>query len=496
MNDKTDLDDYLRSPDHYRHAVGAPQAPEIGYYNKRLSAELGRATNRAAARVQADRAWTVMLFKQGIINKPTALQLLRAIDEVAGDPAYNAEWSLKKELPEDVASFVNLGRTTQEPMERMIMREKLLDVLGLLLKAREATLDPAEEHAETVMAGHTHMSHAQATTYAAYLLSVHDVLARATDQLETAWAHTNLSSAGCGALSGTGRPTDRRLVAELLGFDGLVEVAYACEVGMDHTLSILFGVANVMVLLTQVAMDLEFWSAEEVGMMRIAPGWLEPSSLMPQKAHPGGQLEWLRVAADHAIGAMTTAVLSLKSTPHTENLPIGQGWTCAVRGMCWAEKALGFFVHLLPAVTPDKARMLEYAREGYSCTTDLAVKLIRDRSLGPRRAHRICATFVRLARERGIKACDATGELLDDAARFLGERPPDLATEEVREALDPVQFVRRHDNVGDPHPDESRRMVAARRQRFAEAQNRHAARVKKLEDAGRKLDAAVAEILG
>jgi argininosuccinate lyase len=61
------------------------------------------------------------------------------------------------------------------------------------------------------------------------MIAMFDALERGLNQVELAYSHTNKSSIGCGSLSGTGWPTDRMMVADLLGFDGIVEPSYDCE---------------------------------------------------------------------------------------------------------------------------------------------------------------------------------------------------------------------------------------------------------------------------
>ncbi|OGV89381.1 MAG: hypothetical protein A3K19_33825 [Lentisphaerae bacterium RIFOXYB12_FULL_65_16] len=164
--------------------------------------------------------------------------------------------------------------------------------------------------------------------------------------------------------------------------------------------------------------------------------------------------------------------------------------------MCHIERALGFFEGLLRNTQPNRPRMLQLAREGFAATPDLAVKLIRDKGYGGRCAHRICATFVRLARERDLKACDTTGELLDDAARLTRDLAPGLATADVRDALDPVAFLARHTNIGDPAPAESQRLIAARRAALATRVGRQADRQAKLTTADTRLRTEIDAILG
>ncbi|NOZ24317.1 MAG: hypothetical protein GXP25_24840 [Planctomycetes bacterium] len=489
-----DKEAYWASHDHRRHGPGAPDAEEVVYYRSRLPKQLIEVMKPGPARAQSDLAWTVMLFKQGLVTKDAAVKLLTILKEEGA----GGEAMLKKKLDgdEDTASAVNLGRTLQEPMSRLMLRSKMLEIFDLVMNTLNVLLDQAEENVDTIMAGQTHLSHAQPTTYAAYLLSVHDGLTRCLDQLELAYRHTNQNSGGCGACSGTGWPVDRDLVTELLGMDQLVEVAYDCEPGQDHALTILFAITNIAILLSRTAMDFNIWGMEEIMMVEIDPSWRGCSSLMPQKSIPGSQYERVRLEASDVIGDMITGVVSNKGEPHSDMLPIYEGYRAALRGMCHIEKALGFFSGILPMTRPDKEVMLRYAREGYSATPDLSIKLIKEKGLGARRAHRICATFVRMARERGILACNATGELLDEAARVANEEPVGLSTEEVREMLDPVKFIERHNNVGDPHPDESRRIIAARRKSLDEARQRHQQRLDQIKNAEAKLEAEVQAIIG
>ena len=197
-----------------------------------------------------------------------------------------------------------------------------------------------------------------------------------------------------------------------------------------------------------------------------------------------------------SIGEMVRGLVSIKGEPHGDMLPIYEGYRGALSALCHAEKALGFFNGLMGAIVPDRDRMLQLARKGFSATPDLSIKLIRDKGYGARPAHRICATLVRIARERGILACDATGELLDEAARVSDDPLPGLTTEEVREQLDPVKFIERHNNLGDPAPAETRRLIASRRDVLAKADQRQCGRVARLAKAADMLDNEVNAIIG
>jgi hypothetical protein len=146
-------ENYKRTDTDIRQAAGAPFHPAKTYRP--------RGINRGAAWGQTDRAWLVMLYKQNLIDRKTAAEALKEIQKHGGNEYRLAE----KGVDTDIASTVNIGRTRQEPMARLVIRDRLLECIDKLLRAMDVTLDVAEQHAETIFAGRSHMSHGQPTTY-------------------------------------------------------------------------------------------------------------------------------------------------------------------------------------------------------------------------------------------------------------------------------------------------------------------------------------------
>lgn len=499
------IEEYWRSKEHRRHAPGMPEAPLSVRVKTGVDLKASKVNNNrfycvspeGDSRIQVDMAWVVMLYKQKLLDRETSSKLLKALKAAGEAENFNGEPWLKRYLngDEDTASAVNLGRTLQEPMSRLLLRQKIIDLLENVFDTLRTILDKATENIDTVMAGHTHMSQAQPMTYVSYLLSVHDGIQRGIDQLELAYKHTNMNTAGCGALSGTGWPVDRHMITDLLGFDALVEPDYDCEAGQDHALTILFAIANIMVLISRSTIDYGIWTLEEVGIMSLPGEWLSMSSLMPQKAIPGAKFEEIRLLANDAIAEMMRGVTAIQGEPHQDIIPIYEAWRSAVRAILYAEGALELYAAHVNAIICNRKKMLAYAREGFSATADLSIKLIRDCKMGARRAHRICATMVRIARERGIKAYEVTGELLNEAARIADEPLPNLKTEEIRRILDPVEFIKRHNNVGDPAPKESERMIQIRYAMLNEAKKRQDVRKEKLKQARVRLENETSNVI-
>lgn len=490
-------EEYIRRRDHRGHAAGVPPSPLVSHWEQFPEKVWARLSNRLWYCSQMDKAWTVMLYRQKLIKLETAQKLLIVLAEASNESGQGGEDWIKEKLGGDeyTASAVNLGRTMQEPMARMQMRETLLDVINLLHQCREVTIDRAEKFADAMMSGQSHMSHAQPTTYGQYLLTVHDGFARAEEQLALAYKFTNMNSGGCGACSGTGWAVDRRLITELLGFDELIELVYDCEASQDEIPQILFAMSNLALTLTRATMDHEIWSLEEIGMMEVGPGWKGLSSFMPQKAHSGAVPEQIRCCCNEVFGYMMTGFCSFKNELLQDNLPTYFAPSIVFRASGQLQRALGIWLSSLPEMIVHRDRMKAIVKEQYSGAPDLAIVLIRDYHYGSRQAHRVCANAVRLARERGIKPYQMTGTLIDEAAALTDELSPGLTTEQVQECMGLEHFFAKHCNVGDPCPTETLRLVEDRRRQLEKSRQQQAWRKQRLEEGEKKLAKAIQEIL-
>jgi len=492
---------FLGSKSHRQHAAGGFSGPKshMGEVARHAARERGRVQDRNRYGRFMDQAWTVMLCKKGLIPRESAQKVLEALEKTQ----FGGEGQLKKLLKdEDLASIPVIGRTLQEPMARMQLRDKQLDVIDSVHDFLQVLLDSAERHAETVMPGMTHMAHSQPTTYGAYLVALHDGVYRGLEHLELAYKHTNENSGGCGATSGTGWPIDRYMITELLGFNKLVEPTYDGEAGQDYGMNTLFALSNIMITVSRTAMDHGIWGMDGYLTHKLPAAHLGVSSLMPQKAHSGSAYERVRISTNNVIGATTIGMLGLHGEPFGDVLTSYQATyrapnAGAIGALCETEMTMVIFGDMLATIKVDKKKLLKLTREGWGCTPDLQEKLIQEEGYGRRQAWRICAVMVRIARDhRKITPPQLTGEMLDEAAVVAGEPQPGLSTEEIREIFDPVKFLERHDNVGDPNPKETLRLVEVRRKQLAESRKRQQQRRARVGAGFAKLREEIKAIIG
>jgi argininosuccinate lyase len=431
--------------------------------------------------VEANKAWTVMLVETGIVAPERGAPLLDAILalEEAGpqalgefNPRYEYFYShmerwLIERAGEDVAGEINIGRTRPEPLTRMVLRERLLDLADEVTGLAKALLDIAEREVDTVMPQWTHFQHAQLSTLGHYFLAIANALERDIDRLLAAYDTTDACTLGCGALAGTSYPVDRDLVARLLGFTKVRENTIDAVSGGDHLLEATAAVANLMVTLSRLCQDLYIWHTEEFGFVTVADEYAGSSSMMPQKknAYP---FEYVRARAAHAIGDATAAFGTLHNTNYQDIKDVEEEMVPpAFRTLAEASRSLRLLGGTIGSMEIHRERMLDQAGRGFAAATELAAMIHRETDLSARTAHRVVGNLVLRASKQGRGGRDIDLALVNEAANaIIGTDLDGVDEAMVRRALDPKGFVEVHAVPGGPAPERVTEGIAAARARL------------------------------
>jgi argininosuccinate lyase len=453
-------------------------------------------------------AWITMLAEQNIVPKDSAAvicgsilelqkkdpEILRPFFPEYGDVYVHVEKYLEERVGKEHIGHLALARTRPEPIARMTLREKLLNILDAALSMRSKLLDTAEEHAETVMTGYTHAQPAQATTYGHYLLGAYDPIEEDCRFFEDAFRNVNRCTLGCGALAGTGFAIDRYRVAELLGFHGIVENTYACVSSNDFMIVCANAVTDLAVTLSRVMADFVEWASFDVGMMVTAPQFSSYSSLMPQKLNTT-VLEGGRLKCSYCL-ALAQNVANLIVKGHYGDVKeVDMVWMPTFKTMDYTTDTIRLLGEVIRTMQVDKARMLELARGNLCTISELSDELYRQRGLAYRTAHGIAAHVVNHVVKQKLLATDITSRMVDEAAMKVIGKPLKIPEQAIKESLDPVTFVNRRTLVGGPAPKEVRRMIQVRRERLKQAIDDQEARRRDLKKADSLLEKAVARIM-
>ncbi len=152
------------------------------------------------------------------------------------------------------------------------------------------------------------------STIAHYLLAIIEQLERDAKRLESAYRSTNVNPLGACAITGTGFPIDRHRTSALLGFDGPTGNTYGSIAAVDYLLEGVSATATAIVGLGRVVQDLLLWGTMEFGYLLLAEGFVQSSSIMPQKRNPVA-LEHARGIGSQAVGQAQAIITAVHNTP-------------------------------------------------------------------------------------------------------------------------------------------------------------------------------------
>ena len=451
---------------------------------------------------QIHRAHVVMLATQEILTADEAATILKGLEKA--DELAAADASLRTYLPYEaalkreignVAGKMHIGRSRNDLAnagKRMFLRDQLLRTISAVIDLREAVVNKAADHLETVMVVYTQRKEAQPITLGHYLMAISENLSKNLDRYRQLYPRINQCPLGAAATAGTGWPLDRDLTASLLGFDGLVVNSIEGVAGWDHVAEFASDNAIFLAGISRLASEIQLWSTDEYQVAELDASFAGTSSIMPQKKNPDS-LERSRKAAFAAMGPLVGILTSLNGIEYQYSAARVELEPRSIDALIAATHAMTGVVRTLH---PNKEQMLRYAAENYATMTDLTDMLVRRIGIDYREAHEIVARVVITAIERGIKANRIDLALVQEAAVAQIGHEIDVSEDEIKDALDPVQNVRRRKGKGMPAPQAVQAAIDDARQSLKRNRIWFNDTLKALAAAQQRLETSVETIVG
>ena len=442
-------------------------------------------------------AHLVMLEAQSIVSPECAHAIRVALDSVSQDAVRRAPFTGECEdlffyverlitdaCGEDTAGWLHTARSRNDidmTMYRMRLREYLLGLLEASLELRQVLLDLADRHRETIFAAHTHTQRAQPTTVAHYLLAVVEQLERDAPRLCAAYQRTNRNPLGACAITGTGFPIDRQLTSELLGFAGPTGNTYGSIATVDYLLESVSAASVLLGGLGRFVQDQLLWGTAEFNYMRLGDGFVQSSSIMPQKRNPVA-LEHARAIGSKAFGQAQAIATAVHNTPFGDIVDTEDDLQPLVFSMFRDATRVARLVAAAMRTAEFDARSLEArAGQGWTTLTELADTLVRDHGLPFRAAHAIAARLVAANESESL-----AGLLARVSEELLGA--PILYTDEQLAAiLSARHFVSVRGTWGGPAPEETARASSVSREQLKTDRSWSSDAACALRDAGQRL---------
>jgi len=424
-------------------------------------------------------AHLVMLADRGIVSAGDAHALREALDGVSQDEIRNVKYDGTYEdlffyverlviqaAGDEVAGRLHTARSRNDidmTMYRMRQREFILGLLAASFELRGSLLDLVDRHRDTIFAVHTHTQRAQPTTVAHYLLAVVEQLERDASRLQAAYDRTNRNPLGSCAITGTGFPIDRQLTSDLLGFCGPTVNTYGSIATVDYLLESASAATVLLAGHGRFVQDLLLWSTAEFNYVRFGEGFVQGSSIMPQKRNPVA-IEHARAIGSKALGQSMAIVTTVHNTPFGDIVDTEDDLQPLVFAMFRdATRAVRLVAAALTTAEFDAARLEARAGDGWTTLTELADTLVREHRLPFKTAHTIAA---RLVGGRQREPTRPLAEILQDASAELLGTPLKYSEAELANILSPRHFVEIRQTLGGPAPEETARAARVSRQQF------------------------------
>ena len=355
-------------------------------------------------------AHAAMLASKNIITQEDADTLIAGLEQILAD-LDNGALAIDMEC-EDIHMFVEqvltqrLGdvgkklhtarsRNDQVALDiRMYLRQEIDTISDLTKTLVAAITDKAEEYAETIMPGYTHLQRAQPITFGHHLMAYAMMLLRDLDRLADCRRRMNLSPIGCCALAGTTYDTDRRYEAEKLGFDGICLNSLDGVSDRDFCVELMSAISILMVHLSRFSEEIILWSSWEFKFVELSDAYTTGSSIMPQKKNPD-MAELVRGKTGRVFGDLMGLLTVLKGLPLAYNKDMQEDKEGVFDAVDTVKMCLQVFTGMIATMKANESNMLSAAQKGFINATDLADYLVK-KGLPFRSAYKISGQLVAL----------------------------------------------------------------------------------------------------
>jgi len=423
--------------------------------------------------IAASKAHAVMLREQGIISEADGAAILRGLDDIAAE--YERDGVPERLELEDIhmtvehrlgeligptAGRLHTARSRNDQVAtdfRLWVRNACDEAVNAIRALQRVLVERADEHAETVMPGFTHLQVAQPVTLGHHLMAYYEMLRRDVSRFTDARVRMNESPLGSAALAGSGFPIDRERTADALGFDGATANSLDSVSDRDFAVDYLTADAQCSLHLSRLAEELIIWASAPFGFVKLSDQFSTGSSIMPQKRNPDAA-ELVRGHSGRIVGALTSLMVTMKGLPLAYSKDMQDDKEPVFEARDLLILSLEALAGMLESVEFVPERMRAAAARGFSTATDLADWLVREADIPFREAHHITGRAVKAAEDRGCDLADLSVDVLQHIDGRIDER--------VYDVLSVDASVRSRTSYGGTAPERVREQIAAAKEQL------------------------------
>ena len=410
-------------------------------------------------------AHATMLCAQGIISSEDLADILEGLQAIREDIE-----SGKLEIDpnaEDIHTFVEgeltarvgaagkrlhtaRSRNDQVALDiRLYLRKACDDLYAQLTELISVLCKKAEQYADAVMPGYTHLQRAQPITFGHHLLAYAEMLLRDKERLQDAKKRMNVCPLGACALAGTTYNTDREMTARDLGFSGAMQNSLDAVSDRDFCMELASMLSILMVHLSRFSEEIVLWCSWEFKFVELDDAFSTGSSIMPQKKNPD-ITELIRGKSGRVFGDLMTLLTMMKGLPLAYNKDMQEDKEAIFDAFDTVKMCLTAFIPMLDTMTALPENMRKAAAGGFINATDCADYLV-GKGLPFRDAYKATGELVALCIKKGLT--------LETLPLCEYQNICDLFDEGVYEAINLDKCVKDRTSLGGPAPENVRAQV-------------------------------------
>jgi argininosuccinate lyase len=420
--------------------------------------------------IRASLAHVAMLAERGIVEAKDATQIINGLNQIAQE--YEADGIAENLDLEDIhmhvearlseivgpaAGRLHTARSRNDQVAtdfRLWVRDAMDMADSALAALQKALVARAEEHADTIMPGFTHLQSAQPVSLGHHLMAYYEMIRRDRSRFADARRRMNESPLGAAALAGTGFPIDRENTASALGFDRPTANSLDSVSDRDFALDYLMAATQCSLHLSRLAEEFVIWASQPFGFIKLPDSFSTGSSIMPQKRNPDAA-ELVRGHCGRIAGAMNALVITMKGLPLAYSKDMQDDKPPVFEAHDLLGLSIAAMAGMVAEVEFSGQRMRALAESGYSTATDFADWLVREAKLPFREAHHVTGAVVALAEQQNCSLADLTLEQFQAIDRRIGS--------DVFSVLSVDASVASRSSYGGTAPDQVRVQIAKAR---------------------------------
>jgi argininosuccinate lyase len=407
-----------------------------------------------------------MLVTRAIISVEDGDAILKGLAQIEkeieqGDFTYDPKLEdihmhIEARLTDIIGSTAGRLHTARSRNDQAVLDLKLwvrdaCDHVDEALKALQmALIEKAEQNANTILPGFTHLQSAQPVTFGHHLLAYFEMFTRDRGRFQDARKRLNECPLGAAALAGTSFPIDRNQTATALGFNRPTSNSMDSVSDRDFALEFMAAASISAVHFSRLADEMVLWSASQFKYIEMSDSFTTGSSIMPQKRNPDGA-ELCRAKIGRIIGSLNSLLIVMKGLPLTFSKDMQEDKEATFDAIDTYSLVVAAMTGMVEDMKVNKEEMLASTAHGFITATDLADWLVRVLGLPFRKAHHVTGALVSLAEKKG---CNLNGLSLPEMQTVNA-----AITDDVFSVLSVESSVASRTSFGGTAPSEVRKQV-------------------------------------